>query len=476
MPRKLLFALCALALVLGLWIALRLANRRPEWTTDSPAALAALQRGLEAERKFYRQEALGHYLKARALDPRFAAAQVMLLRSLPRDDPRRRELREELEAVDRSQLTRREAFLVDYWLAFDADERERAGELLRSYLERFPDDPHALYQHAGHLWDARRYDEAEEVYTRLLAVDPNWVTAQNNLGYLAMGQGRFAQAEDRFRTYRYVAPDQANPHDSLGELMVLQGRWQEAERELEESLRIRPDFCASYYNLVHIAIFTRDFAAGRRALQRAREQGGCAGEEVERHACRLDLWERLVAGQLAQLAAGYEGSCTYRTLTSPWVPHLAALRVGDLEQAKRIESHVAEQIAELPRYARVDRSSVLHLEGARLVTEGKPAEAAQRFAEVDGELDYFGAPVGTFKLYNRLMWAHALTLAGDGARAKQLLAEVAAVNAQFAAAYREGRVVLPQPLAGGGPPAAATTIPEDRPLPAAPTPTGRTAT
>src|SRR4029078_10139489 len=88
-------------------------------------------------------------------------------------------------------------------------------------------------------WETRRWDDAEKTFQELLAIEPNWVDAQNKMGYLSMALGRFAESEDRFRTYRFVAPDQANPHDSLGELLVLTGRFDEAQSELHAALRIR---------------------------------------------------------------------------------------------------------------------------------------------------------------------------------------------------------------------------------------------
>jgi hypothetical protein len=89
---------------------------------------------------------------------------------------------------------------------------------------------------------------------------------------------------------------------------------------------------------------------------------------------------------------------------------------------------------------------VQHLEAARMVSEGRPAEAARQLQEIDSQLDYFGAGVGTFKLFNRLLWAHALELAGEPARAAELIGQVEAVNRPLAAAYRAGEVPLPEPL------------------------------
>src|SRR4029079_10626968 len=101
------------------WAALR-AREQPEWTTDSPAALAEMRLGMEASQKYYWQEANGHFAKALALDPHFAMALRMLMRTTESKE-RREELRRRLAALARARLSPREAFLVEYTLAQSAD-------------------------------------------------------------------------------------------------------------------------------------------------------------------------------------------------------------------------------------------------------------------------------------------------------------------------------------------------------------------
>jgi tetratricopeptide (TPR) repeat protein len=210
------------------------------WTTSSPAALAAFEAGLDARMRFYIADAADNFRKALELDPQFAAAKVQLA-DLSRDGDERKRLRQELETTDLSRLNERERFLVE----LTRGKREEVPARVARYLADHPREPWGLFVAAGQTWDREEFDSAAELYKRLLEVDPNWVLARNNLGYMAMAQARFAEAEEQFRTYAYVAPDQANPHDSLGELLSLLGRYEEARSELERALAIRPDFCAS---------------------------------------------------------------------------------------------------------------------------------------------------------------------------------------------------------------------------------------
>lgn len=443
MRRRLTIAAAAVVLAaaaIAAWAALR-SRESPEWTTSSPQALAALQRGLDAERKYYRAEARRHFSRALELDRDFAAAKLWLLRSTPRKAPERQQLIASLEATDRSPLTPREAFLVDYTLDMMHERYAVAQKRVAPYLAQHPRDPYALDLQIGALWEEQRWAEAEKTCQELLAVEPNWVDAQNKLGYISMSQGRFAEAEDRFRTYLYVAPDQANPHDSLGELFVLTGRWDEARRELETSIATRPDFCASYFHLSQMALMQRDVEQSRVEIERAARQPACVDEGIEVRRCNQKLWELFDRKDWPALSQAFDGErCVKELRAAVRMPHLGALMTDDLGRARQIEEQVAGRVREGDRGG---QATLDHLRGVRLVAEGKPREAADRLAAADAVATYFGVDQGFFKLFNRLQWAHALEEAGDGERAAKLVDEVARVNAHMADLYRRGHIVLP---------------------------------
>ena len=444
MRRRLTIAVATVVLVaaaaIAAWAALR-SREKPEWTTSSPQALAALERGLDAERKFYTAEARQHFARALALDPDFAAAKLWLLRSTPRKSPERKQLIAGLEKTDRSRLTPREEFLVDYWLDVVHERYPQAKARVAPFLAEHPRDPYALDLQVIALWEEQRWPEAEKTCQELLAVQPNRVDAQNKLGYLSMSQGRFAEAEDRFRTYLYVAPDQANPHDSLGELFVLTGRWDEARRELEASIAVRPDFCASYFHLSQMALVQRDVEQSRVEIERASRQPACVNEGIQVRRCNQKLWELFDRKDWPALSQAFDGEqCVKETRAAIWMPHLGALMTDDLERAKQIEEQVAAWVRE---GGRGGQASLDHLRGVRLVTEGRPREAADLLAAADAGAMYFGVDQGFFKLFNRLHWAHALEEAGDGERAAKLVEDVARVNAHMADLYRRGQIVLP---------------------------------
>ena len=441
-------ALLVAAAAIAAWAALR-ARDQAEWTTSSPAALAEMRLGMDAFQKYYSQEARGHFEKALALDPDFAMATRMLMRTDPGKE-RHEELRKKLAAVDRSRLKPREAFLIEYSLAQAAEvPLEKRDKIVEDYLRRHPGDPYALSAQAELCWDARRWDDAEQTYKTLLELEPNWVDAQNRMGYLSMALGRFAEAEDRFRTYRFVAPDQANPHDSLGELLVLTGRFDEAQRELEAAVRIRPDFCQSYFNLMEVARLSGHLERFGPLLANL-EKNGCEAEMVAGTRCWTVVWERYLARDWKQLAATFHEPCIQKHRVGAILPHLAAVLDGDLALAREMEAFEAKQRS---RYVTRANPVVPHTTAIREVAEGDLEGALQDFAKTDAELQYRGLNDGIFKMYNRLQWAHALELSGDHAGAERLVREVAAVNKAMAARY----VGLPAPQPPAASAAARTT-------------------
>ena len=420
---------------------------RREWTTDSPAALAAYERGLQAQMKFYFAEANEAFREALELDPGFVAARFGQL-----DTVRSREEREglvgELRAADRSRLNERERFLLDVAVFGYDDDRDARRERIASYLERHPRDPWALMMMASDAWNRQDWELASRYYTKLLEVDPNWVIARNNLGYIAMAQGRFDEAEEQFRTYRYAAPDQANPHDSLGELYVLVGRYAEARAELEESLAVRPDFCASYENLFRLAVLDRR----PEELQpiAARVEENCETETAKKFACMVVLGEAFLGGD--PNAPWRDERCLDQLEKEEVLSHLLALRSGRLTEALATEERLRASVEKMrdrnPHNARNLRTVLLLLEGQRLLSQGDPAGAVPKLREVDADSNWWGGNGGgVLKLVARWMLAESLDAAGDAAEAEAVRERLRAVNAEF---ERDWTGTIPPPPAPRG--------------------------
>lgn len=433
-----------LALVVALAAAALVAAARwlrpapPQWSTESPAALAELEAGHEAMQQLYAAEAADHFWRALEHDPGFAIAKMRAVQTGNHPAERRErvaELLDELKATDLATLKPRERLLIGTFLARLDRDPDEIGRLLDAYLAEHPDDPYAVDLACGRAFGAGDLDRAESCYRRLIELDPNQVGAQNLLGYLLMARGDFAAAEEQFLVYRYVAPDQANPHDSLGELYLLTGRYEEAEHEFEQALAVKSDFCASRENLVVVELMRGDFAAAGERAAEVRRDAVCGESTAARLDCRVSAWRAAGEGRWGDVLAGGEpcrdaGDLQVTTAWAAWKlgrPEVAA------EIAEKLESYGGRDDPML-------RPVLDHLAAVGLLYGGDAADAAERFRAADQALQY-RSQQWVFKLFNRLALAAALEAAGRADEAAAVLAEVDGVNPRLRA---DGALVLPQ--------------------------------
>ena len=438
MKGKFWFAVVVPAVVIAGAAVVAVTARRPEWTTSSPEALAEFLQGQDALDKVYKDEAHEHFAKAAALDPGFVAAKLFVYGTLdgPAMDTQGGKILEELAAADPTKLTEREAFLIRYALADKGKIAVKPEVVLDGYAGKHPDDPFVLNLEVGIATAHQNWPEARRLLTRLIEVAPNRVSAYNDLGYLAMGQGRFAESEKMFQTYRYIAPDQANPHDSLGELLILVGRYAEARKELEEALRIKPDFCASYGHLVNLAEFEEKPDLAEDAIQRAQNLGKCTGYALQLMRCEAAVRPPALARDWEGIWKASEANCVIDPKEGPTdiVALWAALMTGRRDAVAAREERLHAQLAKAGTGGGklFNEALLAHLEGARLLMDGNLAEAAARFRFADQGFSYRELPLGSLKMFNRLALARTLQLSGVADEAAAELEEVRSVNPDFA--------------------------------------------
>ena len=429
--RKLLIGLAAL-LLLGGGMMLMARRGEPGWTTASAEALAAFERGLDAQMKYYGLEAREGYLEALDLDPDFVAPKVMLLlHNYTRE--RKEELLEELRRADAERLTSRERFLVRYVLARQKEDPGEADRIVRGYLEENPDDPYALSACSAQAWEERDWERAETHYRRLLEIDPNWAPAQNHLGYIAMARGRFEEAEELFETYQFIAPDQANPHDSMGELLTVLGRYDEAAASLEKALEIKPDFCASYEHLFALATLAGDGVAYPEIVARSRES--CGEHMAEVLTCFAELWTDYMQRDFDAPWGEDRGDCMKVYVRDTFLLHRLAVIAGREETAQELEELVARRLEKGDMEAKLSEGFLFHMKGVRAIADNDYETAVSYLGKADRLLLYWGQGPAILKMFNQMNLAAALEGAGEPEKAGAVLARVREVNPRFADAY-----------------------------------------
>ena len=429
--RNVLIGLCVLLLAAGAMM-LMARHAQPDWSTDSAEALAALERGLAAQMKFYGAEAKEGYKEALELDPDFVAAKVMLmLHSYGWEG--KEKLAEELRAADTDRLTARERFLVEYVLARHEGQMKEADRIVGEYLDDSPHDPYALSMCSNQAWEERDWERAERHYRQLLEVDPNWAPAQNHLGYIAMAQGRFEEAERQFETYQFIAPDQANPHDSMGELLTVLGRYDEAAESLEKALEVKPDFCPSYDHLFSLATLAGNGVAYPEIVARAREN--CGERMGQVLSCLAELWNDYLQRDFEAPWSEERKKCMKVYVREAFMLHRLAVLTGREATALELEELIAERVDEGGREADIAEGFLLHMKGTRALADGDFEQAISYLGKADRLLLYWGQGPAILKMFNQMNLAAALERSGKEEKAQAVLARVRDVNPRFVEAY-----------------------------------------
>ena len=117
-----------------------------------------------------------------------------------------------------------------------------AYALLGSASAKFPDDSDLLYEQAMMAEKLDRFDDAEQLLRRVIAIKPDNAHAHNALGYaLADRRVRLPEAHALIRRALELAPGDPFITDSLGWVEYRLGNLGEAQRLLNQAYLARPD-------------------------------------------------------------------------------------------------------------------------------------------------------------------------------------------------------------------------------------------
>ena len=137
----------------------------------------------------------------------------------------------------RVQLIQAEAQLLREAAAY-----QDAFDLLGRALEKLPDHPDLLYDHAMAAEKVNRFDVLESNLRKLIQIRPDHAHAYNALGYtMADRSERLSEARELIETALKLAPGDPFIMDSMGWVLYRQGRNKEGLSYLQRAYALRPD-------------------------------------------------------------------------------------------------------------------------------------------------------------------------------------------------------------------------------------------
>src|SRR5690606_5958962 len=124
----------------------------------------------------------------------------------------------------------------------EAGREEEAFDVLASALERMPENPELLYDHAMAAERLDRIEVMETSLRKLIGLRPDYAHAYNALGYTLADRGmRLDEAKALIEKALELAPDDGQILDSMGWVLFRQGETDAAIAYLEKAWERLPD-------------------------------------------------------------------------------------------------------------------------------------------------------------------------------------------------------------------------------------------
>lgn len=135
--------------------------------------------------------------------------------------------------------------------AYDALQANRLDDARSGYEQVLRGDPRNADALLGLAVIATRQghtERAQQIYLRVLEVNPGDVTAQAALINLR-GQSDSGQSESRLKILLASQPESPSLHFALGNLYARQGRWSEAQQAYFQAYALEPDNADTLFNI-----------------------------------------------------------------------------------------------------------------------------------------------------------------------------------------------------------------------------------
>jgi len=125
---------------------------------------------------------------------------------------------------------------------------KEAQNLYNKILEIDPNHSQALNNIAIIFTNLKDYQKAKECYEKAIEINPNYADAHNNLGLIFKGLGKNQKAKECYKKAIEINPNHADAHNNLGVLFKEVGDLQKANECYEKAIEINPNDAKAYSN------------------------------------------------------------------------------------------------------------------------------------------------------------------------------------------------------------------------------------
>jgi Flp pilus assembly protein TadD len=159
-----------------------------------------------------------------------------------------------------------------------ARQPQKAVEICRLALARFPDDAKIYYVLALALTDAQRPGDAIDAYNQAIRLNPEFFEAYNNLGTLLSKRGRFDDAIRTLSEAIRMRPGVPQLHANLSNALRESWQLEAAAAAARKALELNPDLAEGHSclgaALLALGRFDESASACRDAIQRKMDSPG----------------------------------------------------------------------------------------------------------------------------------------------------------------------------------------------------------
>ncbi len=238
-------------------------------TTSSKAARADYEQGfLYREDLLFTDRGIEYFRKAVKDDPTFARGHATLafFTTDPREEVRERTLSTNYLAS----ASPDEQSLIRWMNDVKEGQLVPAIATMNDLLAKYPNDKRFANMSAEWLCSGQQsYDHGEEILQRLLASDPGYYPALNNLAYCYALSGDVQKAPPLMERYVAALPAQPNPQDSYAEILRMSGDFQGSIQHYQMALQIDPTFTTSQLGIASNYALMGDQDRARSEYQKA---------------------------------------------------------------------------------------------------------------------------------------------------------------------------------------------------------------